>query len=750
MIDLDKELNPQQADAAKTTEGPVLILAGAGSGKTRTIVYRISHLIEDLKVEPWNILALTFTNKAAKEMKDRVAAMLPEGMRAPNISTFHSTCLRIMFSHADKLGYTSSFEIADAADQKAVMREVYKKLNIDTKLIPEKRAAREISEAKDSLKDPEKYAQDNFGDFSKKQFIDIYREYQAHLMHNNSMDFDDLIMNTVKLFKKYPDVLESYQDRYKYIMVDEYQDTNTAQFEFIRLLADKYKNLCVVGDDDQSIYKFRGADIRNILDFEEHYPTAKVVKLEENYRSTSNILAAANEVIANNSERKAKELWTKTPEGNKIRFRQLDTASGEAAFIADDIRKRVDEGAKLGDFAILIRTNLQSKEFEDAFRIRRMDYEIVKGLRFWDTKVIKDVSAYLLTVAGGSNDMRTNRIINLPKRGIGASSVDKVAAYAEENGMSLFDACCKVDEIPGVSGKALTGIKSFTEMILGIRNEAKNMKLSDVVTRIISESGYDQYMLMESDSTEKYAEMKDYINKLKEALDSYEEDAEEPDLIDFMRQNGVEGSTIDKVTDESNNDRIQVMTMHNAKGLEFPNVYVSGMEQGIFPGFGSIMSDDPMAIEEERRLCYVALTRAEKTLTLTASRQRMMNGERRFYAISQFMKEIPDELLDMNVQPKKAEKKERVIPEARKIARAAFEEKPVAFSSNFKNAKSGTFSSSAPKPDYEVGDRVRHFKMGAGTVKSIVPGGRDYEVTVEFDSVGVKKMFAGFAKLKRI
>ena len=747
-MNLDNELNPQQAEAAKTIDGPVLILAGAGSGKTRTLMYRIANMLEN-GINPWNILALTFTNKAAKEMKDRIEAMIPDRSSALWISTFHSTCLRIMFSHADKLGYTSSFEIADQADQKAVMREVYKKLEINPKQIPERSAAREISQAKDRLQSVDEYVRENMGDFSKAKYGEIYREYQERLKRNNSMDFDDLIFNTVKLFREFPEILESYQEKFKYIMVDEYQDTNTAQFEFIRLLASKYKNLCVVGDDDQSIYRFRGADIRNILDFETNYPEAHVIKLEENYRSTGIILEAANEVIANNTERKQKALWTKSEDGGKIRFRQMDTSSGEAAFIADDIRKKVEAGANYKDFAILLRTNIQSKEFEDAFRVRRMDYEIVKGLRFWDTKVIKDISAYLLTVAGGSNDMRTNRIVNLPKRGIGASSLDKVAAYALSNGLSLFDACVKAEEIPGVSGKALTGLKDFTSTILAIREAAKDMKLSEVVDKVIEDVGYNGYMLMESDSTEKYTEMREYIDKLKEALDEYEAETEESDLIDFMRQNGVEGTTIDKLGNPESDDRIRVMTMHNAKGLEFPNVYVAGMEQGLFPGYGAVTSENPTDLEEERRLCYVAMTRAEKTLTLTCARQRMVNGEKRFYKVSQFLGEIPNSLIDMNVQPKKDERKERVIPVARQLAHAAFAAKPMAFSGGFQKGKAA-MTAAAPKPDYEVGDRVRHFKLGEGVVKSIVGGGKDYEVTIEFDKSGTKKMFAQFAKLKRV
>ncbi|SKC08611.1 DNA helicase-2 / ATP-dependent DNA helicase PcrA [Lachnospiraceae bacterium] len=749
-MNLDEELNKEQAEAVRQTEGPVLILAGAGSGKTRTIVYRMSYLLSEMGVRPWNILALTFTNKAAREMRDRIGAMVPDAARDMWVSTFHSTCLKILFAHAEKLGYPKNFEIADTADQKSIMRDVYKKLSVDPKVFPEKKVMRVISSAKDELMGPDEFANAHQGDMSLLKIMEIYHAYQKALKANGSMDFDDLILNTVRLFKHFPDVLDHYQEKFRYIMVDEYQDTNTAQFELVRLLASKYRNLCVVGDDDQSIYRFRGANIYNILSFEDTYPDAKVIKLEQNYRSTGNILAAANEVIANNKERKKKVLRTDAEPGSLIRFRQLDTAGGEAVFIADDIRKKVEKGEfSFGDCAVLIRTNVQSKELEDAFRVRRIDYDVVKGLRFWDTKVIKDLTSYLLTVAGGANDMRTLRIINLPKRGIGAASVEKARVYAEENGMSFLEACGKADVIPGVSAKAKTGFLGFFEMVKGIREDMKDAKFSEILDRIIKDTGYNDYLMSEADTTDKYLEFIDYINKLKESLDSYEEDADEPDLVDFMRQNGLEGNNVDKTGEGESKDRVLVMTMHNAKGLEFPNVYVAGMEEGLFPGYASIGSEDPMAMEEERRLCYVAITRAKKSLTMSCARQRMTNGETRYAAASRFMKEIPTDLLDMNVHPKKTERTEHMEPTSRQIAKAAFNEKPQAFSAGFQKIKLGK-DIGGTKPDYVEGDRVRHFKFGEGTVQKIVQGGRDYEVTVNFDNAGVRKMFAGFAKLKKV
>ncbi|MCR5625823.1 MAG: UvrD-helicase domain-containing protein [Lachnospiraceae bacterium] len=747
MIDLQKELNPMQAKAASTIDGPVLILAGAGSGKTRTIVYRMAHLIES-GINPWNIMALTFTNKAAKEMKTRVEAMLPGEASSIWVSTFHSTCLRIMFRFAESLGYTSSFEIADASDQKSIMKDVYKRLEIDPKMYPMKRIQNAISSAKDELKDEEDYAAENRDDFGKEVYIEVYREYQKTLRKNNSMDFDDLIMNTVRLFRENKEALEYYQERFKYIMVDEYQDTNTAQFEMIRLLAGKYRNLCVVGDDDQSIYRFRGANIYNILDFEKEYKDALVIKLEENYRSTGRILDAANAVIAHNTERKNKKLWTAHPEGSLIKFRQLDSAISEASFIADDIKTKVGTGGyNYGDCAILIRTNVQSKELEDAFRVRGIDYDLVKGLRFWDTKVIKDLSSYLLTVADGLNDMRTLRVINVPKRGIGASSVEKAVVFGAVNDISLLEIAGDAMRVPGMPSKAANAMKTFYDMIMSIRADMKGKKLSEILDEIIEKTAYMDYLVGETETKEKYAEAVEYIDKLRETLDIYEEDTDEPDLVDFMRQNGVEGNALDKTGESDEKDKVLIMTMHNAKGLEFPCVYISGAEDGLFPSYMSLNSDDEMAVEEERRLCYVAITRAEKELMITAARQRMINGETRYSNVSRFIREIPIGLMDMNVTAAPAAPKDKPDYNNREIAARAFSAPPSALSPGFKKR---TLQEPPKELNYGEGDRVLHFKFGTGTVKSIVSGGRDFEVTVEFDSGETKKMFAGFAKLKKV
>ncbi len=782
MVEFENELNDRQLEAVRQTEGPVLILAGAGSGKTRALTYRIAYLIQELGIRPWSILALTFTNKAAKEMRERVVTMCPEVARDITVSTFHSLCLRILYTEAERLGYGKNFEVADQTDQRSIMKEVCKKLQIDTKQYKERSLLNVISGAKDELKTVEDFAADYEGDFYMKPYVEAYREYQKTLKTNDQMDFDDLIMNVITIFKTYPDVLEHYQNKYRYIMVDEYQDTNMAQFMLVSLLAKKHRNLCVVGDDDQSIYAFRGADIRNILDFEKIYKEAHVVRLEQNYRSTSNIISVANQVIANNKGRKSKELWTEAEEGRKIRFRQLDSAQGEAAFVADDIRDSVSAGkSHYSDYAILMRTNVQSKEFEDAFRVRGIAYDVVKGLRFWDTKVIKDVTAYLLTVAAGTNDMRTGRVINIPKRGIGNTSLEKLTAFAAVNGLTLYEACSR-PENAGISGKAAKGIKEFYETIELLKDRTSGMKLADMVDEVIRETDYMTYLADVSDSTEKYLEQEEYISKLKDSLTEYEAEFEpgvvtSPSLIDFMRMNGIEGTTIDADNDPSNDDKVLIMTMHNSKGLEFPKVFMAGMEEGLFPGYMAVSSGDVKDMEEERRLCYVGITRAREELTLTCARSRMINGETRYASASRFVKEMPFGLLDMNINPEKTERPVRFgdgtyeYPGRERISlsgdfgsygrtragnRAATSgstavprtvpKRRTVIKGKIKLGKDMT----PTKPDYVKGDRVRHFKFGEGEVLDIKEGPKDYEVTVDFDDHGVKKMFAGFAKLKKV
>lgn len=765
------DLNKEQQIAVETIDGPLLILAGAGSGKTRVLTNRVAHLIENCEVNPFNILAITFTNKAAKEMRQRIDDMIGYGSEDVWVSTFHSLCLRILFRYADKIGYDTNFEICDTSDQKSVIKDVCKKLNVDTKMIREKSILGAISSAKDELIDPVLFREMNSGDFRQAKIAECYTAYQDTLRKNNSFDFDDLIMKTVQLFKENPDVLEHYQNRFKYIMVDEYQDTNTAQFELIRLLADKYKNLCVVGDDDQSIYKFRGANIRNILDFEKVYPSATVIKLEQNYRSTQNILDAANAVISNNIGRKYKALWTEQESGKKIHFRQLDNAASEAMFVAEKIQEYVEKkGYKYGDCAILMRTNVQSKEFEDAFRIKGIDYDLVKGLRFWDTKVIKDLCAYLSTVASGANDVRTQRIINVPKRSIGNASVDKLLNYAAMRGCSLMEACEMVMDVPGL-GKTADKIDGFANMIFRLRAKLKEgITFADLLDEIIAETDYMSYLDGEADNKEKYDEMVEYIDKLREALSVYEDITDEPDIIDFLRQNGLEGNNLDKSLEgaqvgnealseeqlrEIREKKVLIMTMHNAKGLEFPCVFLVGMEDGLFPSYMTITSGDMTEIEEERRLCYVGITRAKEELTITCARQRMINGETRFSKTSRFVKEIPLSLMDMTLPKEVVPARDRLDANEYEKAKKVYDSKPYEFNGLQKRKASPPLWQKASQmkveePDYGVGDRVSHIKFGEGTVITMEKGARDYEVCVEFNGYGKKNMLAGFAKLKKV
>lgn len=766
------ELNNVQQTAVETVEGPLLILAGAGSGKTRVLTNRIAYLISDCDVNPYNILAITFTNKAAKEMRERVDSLVGFGSEDVWVSTFHSLCLRILFRHAEKLGYDPNFEISDTSDQKSIIKDVCKRLNIDTKMIREKSILNAISNAKDELMSPEAFREINGYDFRQAKIAEAYSEYQRTLKKNNSFDFDDLIMKTVELFKTFPDVLDYYQERFKFIMVDEYQDTNTAQFELIRLLASKYQNLCVVGDDDQSIYRFRGANIRNILDFELVYPHAKVIKLEQNYRSTQNILDAANAVISNNVGRKSKELWTEAERGKKIHFKQLDSASGEAMYVAERIQEAVEKGnVKYGDCAILMRTNVQSKEFEDAFRIKGIDYDLVKGLRFWDTKVIKDLCAYLSTVASGLNDVRTSRIINLPKRSIGPTTVDKLSSYAAMRGCSLLEACEFAQDVPGL-GKAADKVEGFANMIFRIRAKMSMLSFAELLDEILSETDYMAYLDGEADNKEKYDEMVEYIDKLRETLSVYEDTTDEPDLIDFMRQNGLEGNNLDKSLDGAQtgalelseeeqqaikDKKVLIMTMHNAKGLEFPYVYLVGMEDGLFPSYMTLTGGDMDELEEERRLCYVGITRAREQLTITCARQRMINGETRYSKTSRFVKEIPISLLDMSLPKEVVPERDRIDPSSYEQAKKAYDTKPYQMQGILKRkavAPAPAYSKAKDmvitEPDYGVGDRVSHIKFGEGTVLSIEKGSRDYEISVKFDEYGIKNMLAAFAKLQKV
>lgn len=735
-------LNEEQREAVFHTEGPLLILAGAGSGKTRVLTHRIAYLIEEKGINPWNILAITFTNKAAGEMRERVDDIVGFGSESIWVSTFHSTCVRILRRHIDRLGYDNNFTIYDSDDQKTLMKDVCKLLQIDTKTYRERTILSAISSAKDEMITPEEYELNAYGDFSKKKIAEAYKEYERQLKANNALDFDDLLVKTVQLFQTQPEILEYYQDRFRYIMVDEYQDTNTVQFKLISLLAAKYKNLCVVGDDDQSIYKFRGANIQNILSFEKEFEHTKVIKLEQNYRSTSTILDAANAVIKNNVGRKAKSLWTENGEGEKIQFRQFDTAYDEAEYIVGDIRERVDNGkAAYCDHAVLYRTNAQSRLFEEKMITANIPYKIVGGVNFYARKEIKDLLAYLKTIDNGKDDLAVRRIINVPKRGIGLTTVNRITEAAQQRGISFYEALCSADLVPGL-GRSISKLESFAAMIEYFRKEAEHLSITELMKEILTETGYVEELKAEG---EEEAEVRlqnidEFLNKIA----AYEESCEEelPTLSGFLEEVALVAD-IDSLDEES--DYVVLMTLHSAKGLEFPYVYLAGMEDGIFPSYMTITADDPTEIEEERRLCYVGITRAKKELAMTCARRRMIRGETQYNKMSRFLKEVPPQLLSTG---KIVEKEELELPKQNAYVQAkqSFQAKPFMISKPVQQfgVKSGEGLS------YGVGDRVRHMKFGEGTVTAITEGGRDYEVSVDFDSAGTKKMFASFAKLQKV
>ena len=761
-------LNEPQRQAVMATDGPLLILAGAGSGKTRVLTHRTAYLIEECGVNPYNIMAITFTNKAAGEMRERIDQMVGYGSESIWVCTFHSTCVRILRRYIDRLGFGTNFTIYDSDDQKTLMKDICKRLEIDTKMYKEKMFLSAISSAKDELIDPIEFETRAAGDYVKRKQAQVYREYQQALKQNNALDFDDLIMKTVELFKLDKEVLASYQDRFRYIMVDEYQDTNTAQFELIRLLALKYQNLCVVGDDDQSIYKFRGANIYNILNFEHHFPDATVIKLEQNYRSTQNILDAANAVIANNQGRKEKRLWTDNGAGDKITFEQLDTAAEEADFVARDIARRVRKGEyQYKDCAILYRTNAQSRLFEERFITANIPYKIFGGVNFYARKEVKDLLAYLKTIDNGQDDLAVRRIINIPKRGIGAASINKVALYAQEQEISFYDALCVAEQVPGL-GKAAAKIRPFVLFIQSMKAKAKLLSVADLLLEVIETTGYVREL--EAEGTDEAEARIENIDELISKAVDYAEGEEAPTLNGFL-ENVALVADIDSF--DENSDYVVLMTLHSAKGLEFPNVYLAGLEDGLFPSYMSITSDNSQAeIEEERRLAYVGITRAKKNLTITSARVRMVRGQTQYGKVSRFVREIPPELLSGKIYEPKT-KEEPIEQSTFQKARKAFRTVPSyggsrygkevgeGYGSTFRSSKATKpvytkvenqrdFGSAGGALSYQVGDRVRHIKFGDGEVMAIVSGGRDYEVTVDFDKAGTKKMFASFAKLKKI
>jgi DNA helicase-2/ATP-dependent DNA helicase PcrA len=774
-------LNEQQKKGVFTTEGPVLILAGAGSGKTSVLTRRIAYLIEKKNVNPWNIMAITFTNKAAGEMRERVDGMVGFGSESIWVSTFHSTCVRILRRHIDRLGFDNSFTIYDSEDSKSVMKDVCKKLNIDTKQLKERTILNAISSAKDNLITTTEYEMSAIGDYQKKRISAAYAEYQLTLKKNNALDFDDLIVKTVELFKSCPDVLENYQNRFRYIMVDEYQDTNTAQFELIRLLASASRNLCVVGDDDQSIYKFRGANIRNILDYEIVYPEATVIKLEQNYRSTQNILDAANAVIQNNVGRKDKALWTDKGAGNLIHFRSFDTAYQEAEYITGDIRRKKRElVSDYNQCAVLYRTNAQSRLLEESFVALNIPYKVVGGVNFYARKEIKDILAYLKTIDNGKDDLAVKRIINVPRRGIGAASITKVQDYADNMGISFFEAVLKVDEIPSLGkSKATDKLRDFATMIRMFRTKLNaGGSLEDLISDVIETTGYVRE-LEEDDDEETAKDRIENIDELVTKLVTFEMEkealGEEATLSAFLEEVALVAD-IDGVNGDDN--KVLLMTIHSAKGLEFSQVYLAGLEDGVFPSYMTITSDDNNDIEEERRLAYVGITRAKDDLTITYAKARMIRGTTQYNVVSRFVKEIPPKLLDnklpsatkiwdeddddysffdkpaanVNVVANKGATSVLggIRPKAvvrKKVTPAA--NKPY-IAKSLDELKKGAPSMSKGELGYVIGDRIKHVKYGEGTVLNIVQEPKDFKVTVNFDAYGNKIMYAAFAKLQKI
>ena len=789
-------LNREQKEAVITTEGPLLLLAGAGSGKTRVLTHRIAYLIDECGVSPWNILAITFTNKAAGEMRERVDKLIGAEAAHVWVSTFHSLCVRILRRHIDLLGYDTDFTIYDTDDQKNVIKAVCKRLNIDTKTYKEKELIREISSAKNELIDVSGYELSAIGDRNRCVYASVYREYQEILRKNNALDFDDLLVKTVELFRAKQEVLNIYQERFQYIHVDEYQDTNTVQFELVHLLAGRYRNLCVVGDDDQSIYKFRGANIRNILDFEHYFPEARVIKLEQNYRSTQTILDAANAVICNNTARKEKSLWTAKGKGDKVRLCQFDSAFEEADFIAEEIQRKVRKGDSYRDFAVLYRTNAQSRLLEEKMIMRGLPYTVVGGTNFYARAEIKDILAYLKTIDNGRDEVAIRRIINIPKRGIGAATLEKLEDFAELRECSLFEAMERADEISGL-GKSSAKIRSFVALIRNFRKKALTMTVAELISDVVQSVEYEAYL--QDNDPDSADDRLENVDELITKAVVYAETHEEVTLTDFLAEVALVAD-IDKVEDED--DRVLLMTLHSAKGLEFPQVYLAGMEEGLFPSQMVLFSTDPTELEEERRLAYVGITRAKDQLTLTYARSRMTRGETRYSAISRFVREIPQELLsDESGGTKREDKFFRALKDSDPFGdltgsfsgsgsgargdqadglyryrehsedkQPASGGKPKAFVRRKATAQAdkpfitqgigalnlvagiskGTQGIQDYVPQFGVGDRVSHTKFGEGEVKAMERVNKDYKVTVDFDQFGTKIMYASFAKLKRV
>ena len=734
-MDILSTLNSRQKAAVLHGDGPLLVVAGAGSGKTRVLTYRIAHLISARGVPPYFILAVTFTNKAAKEMKERVARLVGPLGEQVWVATFHSTCVQILRREANKVGYERNFLIFDTADQLSVVKEAIKELDLDTRRIEPRAALNAISGAKNELMSPEEYSQ-QAGDFWDKTIARIYGKYQRKLVAANAMDFDDLIMATVRLFRTQPEVLGWYQERFRYILVDEYQDTNHAQYVLINLLASKYRNLCVVGDADQSIYRFRGADIRNILEFEQDYPDAKTIKLEQNYRSTEKILHSANEVIANNLGRKDKELWTEQAGGDPIFLYKASDERQEARFVASEIQRLKKEGKDYQDFAILYRTHSQSRTFEEEFMGRGIPYAIVAGLRFYERKEIKDLIAYLRLLENPADLYSLRRVINVPKRGIGDATLGRLEAFALENNVSPYAALDDLDAIPGLGGRAINALRGFKELMEGLRAKLGNVSLTRMTEAVLEDTTY----LVELQG-ERTPEADARIENLKEFLSvtkQYEEETPEADLGGFLEHVALVAD-VDLYDDVA--DAVVMMSLHAAKGLEFPVVFLVGMEEGVFPHSRSLW--EPAELEEERRLCYVGITRAMQTLYLTCAQLRTLYGSTSQNFISRFVEEIPEDYVEELGQEDAGQ--ERGGSDKSKVLRF-----PVERTRQPQPGRETTADGTTLIADLETGSKVKHSHFGEGTVISVSGQGADTIVAVAFPNQGIKRFLAGYTPLEKL
>lgn len=742
-------LNEMQQLAVDTTEGPLLILAGAGSGKTTVLVNRVEHIISSRLATPWQVLAITFTNKAAGELRERLVSAIGDEANDIWAYTFHSCCSRILRRFGERIGYTNHFTIYDTDDSRRVMKQCQKQLGIEDKLINHKSILAEISRAKDSLISPDEYKQTSQNDFRKSKIAECYEMYQKELKKSDAMDFDDIIFNTVKLLEENEDVRDLYQTQFKYVMVDEYQDTNHAQYVLTSLLADKYKNICVVGDDDQSIYRFRGATIENILSFENHYKGAKVIRLEENYRSTQNILDGANAVISHNKNRKGKTLFTRSGSGDKIVYKTVMSESEESQYIIDEIIKNVDNGMKYSDHAILYRMNAQSRNLEVMLTKSGISHRIIGGHRFFDRKEIKDIVSYLAVINNPSDNVRLQRIINVPKRAIGDTMFANVLEIAAGLGMSAFEVCERADEFQKTSRSA-SKLMGFTKMIRDFQECIEDgMGLNDLLQEVLEKTKYLDFL---HEDIETYDDRVNNIKELSSMFIKYEEESEDANLSEFLEDVALI-SDIDSYNEDE--DAVVLMTLHSAKGLEFPVVFIPGMEEGIFPGNQSMFSEEDL--EEERRLAYVGITRAKKKLYLISSQQRMLYGQTSRNMPSRFLREIPSSVID----------------DQSVVARRStgFTSAHSGFSSGARGGSSYTSSSkigsarqssnsthkfgqagnAAQKSnvDYKVGDTVSHKSFGTGTILTITPMGGDMLLEVAFDKAGTKKMMANYARLEK-